>query len=114
VLAGISLSAAAAVPTAEVVYQHGRVYTVDHAGTVAQALAISGGKITYVGTDAGAKALLGKNTTVIDLGGRTVMPGLVDGHMHPVAAGIDLLKCNLNYESLTIVQFRAQEDGEDT
>lgn len=103
-----SLSARAAVPTAEVVYQHGKIYTVDHTGTVAQALATTQGKITYVGTDEGAKPLIGKNTTVIDLAGRTVMPGLVDGHMHPVAAGIDLLKCNLNYMSLTGVQFRAR------
>jgi predicted amidohydrolase YtcJ len=108
VLAGVSSSAMGAVPTAEVVYQHGKVYTVDQAGTVAQALAIAGGKIVYVGTNEGANALNGRNTTVIDLGGRTVMPGLVDGHMHPVAAGLDLLKCNLNYASLSVVQFRAR------
>lgn len=108
VLAGVSSSAMGAVPTAEVVYQHGKVYTADQAGTVAQALAIAGGKIVYVGTNEGANALNGRNTTVIDLGGRTVMPGLVDGHMHPVAAGLDLLKCNLNYASLSVVQFRAR------
>jgi predicted amidohydrolase YtcJ len=107
-LAGISSYTLAAVPTAEVLYQHGKIYTVDHASTVAQALAISEGKITYVGTDEGAHALIGKNTTVIDLGGRTVTPGLIDGHMHPVAAGIDLLKCNLNYTSLTVAQFQAR------
>jgi predicted amidohydrolase YtcJ len=103
-----SLSAMAAGPTAEVVYQHGAVYTVDQAGKVAQALAISGGKLVYVGSDAGAQPLIGKNTAVIDLAGRTVMPGLIDGHMHPVAAGMDLLKCNLNYSSLTLAQFRAR------
>jgi hypothetical protein len=92
----------------EIVYQHGTVYTVDHTGTMAQALAISGGRITYVGTDEGAKPLIGKNTTVIDLGGRTVLPGLIDGHMHPVAAGMDLLKCNLSYASLSVAQFQAR------
>ncbi len=107
-LAAVSMSAVAAIPTAEVVYQHGKVYTVDGKGTVAQALAVSAGRLTYVGTDEGVKPLIGKNTTVIDLGGRTVMPGLVDGHMHPVAAGMDLLKCNLAYRSLTVVQFQAQ------
>ena len=98
----------AVTPTAEVVYQHGTIYTVDQPGTVAQALAISGGKIIYVGTDAGVQPLLGKNTTVIDLAGHTVMPGLIDGHMHPVAAGFDLLKCNLNYAPLTVAQFRSR------
>lgn len=107
-LAGASLSAMAAGPTADVVYRHGTVYTVAQSATVAQALAISGGRITYVGTNEGVKPLIGKDTKVIDLAGRTVMPGLVDGHMHPVAAGIDLLKCNLSYASLTVVQFQAR------
>ena len=111
VLATASGSVMAAGPPAEIVYQHGTVYTVDHTGTVAQALAISGGRITYVGTDEGAKPLIGKNTAVIDLGGRMVMPGLVDGHMHPVAAGMDLLKCNLNYASLSVAQFQARLQG---
>ena len=110
-LAGVSLSAMAAGPVADAVYQHGRIYAVDQTGTVAQALAISAGRISYVGTDEGAKALIGKTTTVIDLVGRTVMPGLVDGHMHPVAAGRDLLKCNLNYASLTVMQFQARLQG---
>src|SRR3569833_1754390 len=107
-LAGVSSSAMAADPSAEVVYQNGTVYTVDQTGTVAQALAISGGKIAYVGSNAGAQSLIGKNTKVIDLAGRTVMPGLIDGHMHPAAAGRVLLKCNLSYASLTVAQFRAR------
>jgi len=107
-LAGVSSSAMAADPAAEVVYQNGTVHTVDQTGTVAQALAISAGKIAYVGSNAGAQSLIGKNTKVIDLAGHTVMPGLIDGHMHPVAAGMDLLKCNLSYASLTLAQFRAR------
>jgi len=107
-LAACGVSAAAAGPTAEVVYQHGTVYTIDKDNTVAHALAISGGRIVYVGTDEGARALIGNTTTVIDLAGHTVMPGLIDGHMHPVAAGINLLKCNLNYASLTVAQFQAR------
>ena len=110
-LLGQPIWTAAAVPTAEVVYQHGRVHTVDRTGALAQAVAIARGKITYVGTDEGASALIGRNTTVIDLGGRTVLPGLIDGHMHPVAAGIDLLKCNLSYASLTVEQFQARLQG---
>jgi len=53
--------------SATVVYQNGIVHTVDQAGTVAQALAISGGKIAYVGSNAGVQSLIGKNTKVIDL-----------------------------------------------
>ena len=98
-------AAGAAAPTAEVIYQHANIHTVDKAGTSAQAIALSAGHIVYVGTDSGARSLIGKGTTVIDLHGRTVLPGLVDGHMHPVAAGMDLLKCNLSYASLTKAQF---------
>ena len=36
------------------------------------------------------------------------MPGLIDGHMHPVAAGMDLLKCNMSYASLTVAQLRTR------
>src|SRR3954470_13511625 len=104
-LAVASSFAMAADPSAQVIYQNGTVHTVDQTGTVAQALAIAGGKITYVGSNAGAQPLIGKNTKVIDLAGRTVLPGLIDGHMHPVAAGMDLLKCNLSYASLSLAQF---------
>src|SRR5450631_2630714 len=92
--------------SADTVYRGGTIYTVDAAGTVAQALAVSGGRIVYVGSDEGVKSLIGKQTSVVDLQGRMVMPGLIDGHMHPVAAGLDLLRCNLNYESLTVADFQ--------
>ena len=95
-------------PQAEVIYKGGSVITVDGHGTVAQAIGIAAGRIIYVGTDAGANDLIGKNTLVVDLHGHTVMPGLIDGHMHPEAAGIDLLKCNLNYESLDLREFQAR------
>jgi predicted amidohydrolase YtcJ len=91
---------------ADTVYRDGVVYTVDATGTVAQAIAIADGRIVYVGSDEGVKPLVDKKTRVVDLHGHMVMPGLIDGHMHPVAAGIDLLKCNLNYELLTVTEFQ--------
>lgn len=108
VLAGAVVSALAAGPPADTVYQHGTVYTVDGRDTVAQAVAISAGRIVYVGKDEGAQELIGPATTVVDLRGRTVLPGLVDGHMHPVAAGMALLKCNLSYASLTMKEFQTR------
>jgi predicted amidohydrolase YtcJ len=93
---------------AEVIYRGGNVITVDGHGTMAQAIGITAGRIIYVGTDAGANALIGKITRIVDLHGHTVMPGLIDGHMHPEAAGVDLLKCNLNYESLGLSDFQAR------
>ena len=101
------LAAGAAGVTADAVYRNGFVYTVDSTDSVTEAIAISHGRIAYVGTDAGVERLIGKSTRVVDLAGRMLMPGLVDGHMHPLEGGASLLKCNLNYESLTVPEFQA-------
>jgi predicted amidohydrolase YtcJ len=92
---------------ADTIYINGSVYTVDPHDSIREALAIRNGRIAYVGSTAAAKAMSGPATHVIDLHGRMLMPGLVDGHMHPLQGGIQLLKCNLNYERLTLAQFQA-------
>jgi predicted amidohydrolase YtcJ len=87
-------------------YVNGTVFTADAQGTIAQALAIRGGRIVYVGSEAGLAPFIGPATVRVDLAGRFLMPGLVDGHMHPVEAGSTLLKCSLHYESLTVAEFQ--------
>ena len=103
-LAGWPASAA----PADAVYVNGYVYTVDGSDSVRQALAVRDGRIAYVGSSAGARAVAGAATRVIDLQGRVLMPGLVDGHMHPLDGGTVLLKCSLNYERLTVAQMQAR------
>ena len=103
--AGVS---AAEVRPADAVYEHGYVYTVDAHDSVQQALAVRNGEIVYVGDDAGAKPLIGPSTQVVDLHGQMAMPGLVDGHMHPLDGGAVLLGCNLNYERLTVAQMQVK------
>ena len=71
---------------ADTVLINGAVLTVDRNDSVAQAVAISGEKITAVGTTAQIKAMAGPNTQVIDLRGRAVTPGLIDTHVHFSAA----------------------------
>ena len=95
-------------PTADMVFRNGYIYTVDAKDSVAQALAVKDGRIFYVGGDAGAKAFTGRKTQIIDLKGRMVMPGLIDGHMHPQSGGLRMLNCNLHYDSLTITEFQAR------
>jgi hypothetical protein len=92
---------------ADIVYRHGFVYTVDARDSVQQALAVRNGLIVYVGSDAGAASLIGAHTRQIDLHGRMMMPGLVDGHMHPLDGGASLLKCNLEYVQLTVGEMQA-------
>ncbi len=93
----LALAAAPAPPTpAEVVLRNGAVYTVDAARSWAQAVAIRDGRLTYVGSDRGVAAQVGPRTKVVDLGGRLVLPGFVDAHIHPVSGGVELGQCNLN------------------
>ena len=82
------------------------MYTVDSRDSVQQAIAFRGGVITYVGTDAGAQTYIGPSTRIHDLQGRMLMPGLVDGHMHPLSGGATLVKCNLEYQRLTVQEMQ--------
>jgi predicted amidohydrolase YtcJ len=93
---------------ADLAYRNGYVYTVDANDSLQQAVAVLKGRIVYVGDDAGLSAHIGPRTRVVDLTGRMLMPGLVDGHMHPMIGGESLLKCNLQYERLTVEQMQAR------
>jgi predicted amidohydrolase YtcJ len=103
-----SAHGASAPSPADTIYRNGYVYTVDNRDRVRQALAVRKGRIVYVGDNAGAAALEGKATKVIDLQGRMLMPGLIDGHMHPQSGGSRLLNCSLDYQNLTVPQFQSR------
>ncbi len=72
---------------ADVLFTNARVYTVNPAQPWAEAVAVKGNEIVYVGDVAGAAAHVGKNTRRQDLGGRLMLPGFIDSHVHPVAGG---------------------------
>ncbi|KPN89843.1 amidohydrolase [Pseudomonas nunensis] len=86
---------------ADMVMRNGYVYTVDGKNSVQQAIAVTGGKIVYVGSDAGVAAYIGKQTQLIDLAGRMLMPGFIDGHMHPGDGGRAMTLCDLKYQTMT-------------
>ncbi|WP_437292271.1 amidohydrolase [Sorangium sp. So ce406] len=91
---------------ADTVLRNGFVYTVDSADSVHQAVAVRAGKVVYVGADSGVQAYVGARTEVIDLTGRMLMPGLVDGHLHVMSGGAQRLMCSLDYKTLTIAQLQ--------
>jgi len=96
----------AAEPAAERVFRNGVVFTADARGSIVEAVAIREGRIVYVGTNDGIAAFIGSSTKVTDLKGGFLMPGLIDGHMHPLEGGLTLEGCNLHYASLTIAQLQ--------
>ncbi|KAH7141531.1 amidohydrolase family-domain-containing protein [Dactylonectria estremocensis] len=102
---GTTLAAISPLVTAlsqsDIVFHNGSIYTMNKAFSEAEAVAITNGIITYVGSDEGVKSYIGNTTKAINLNGRMAMPGLVDSHMHVLSGGLFLLKCNLNYQSLS-------------
>ncbi|MEP4767561.1 MAG: amidohydrolase family protein, partial [Roseibium sp.] len=72
---------------ADTVFLNGTIYTMDAMRPAAEAMAISGQQISFVGSDDGVQSLIGEGTTVIDLQGKMVLPGFVSGHEHLVASG---------------------------
>lgn len=76
------MSAATPAGRPELILHHGRIHTMDPARPVAQAIGIRGERICAVGTNTEVMALAEADCRQIDLGGRTVVPGLIDGHAH--------------------------------
>lgn len=74
--------------SADTILLNGKILTVDSQFSVRQALAIREGKIAAVGSNAEIKKLQGPKSQVIDLQGRTVIPGLIDNHMHAIRAAL--------------------------
>ncbi|MGK2931951.1 MAG: amidohydrolase [Solirubrobacterales bacterium] len=99
-------AAQAKVKPADRVLTNGAIYTVDGPQTWARAIAVTGSRIVAVGSNRKVRAYEGPKTKVTDLKGRMVMPGLQDGHSHPIPGGESLSACGLDYESLTENQFR--------
>lgn len=80
---------------ADLVLRNGLIYTMDASRSWAESVAVQNGKIVYVGDDIGIQPYVGPNTTTIQLNGRFVLPGFIDGHVHPISAGAEMSQCSL-------------------
>ena len=81
---------------ADLVFTGGGVYTVDAARRRVQAVAVRGGRIVAVGSDADVRELAGPSTEVVDLDGRLLLPGFQDSHVHAPSGGLDRLRIDLS------------------
>ncbi|MCI0656953.1 MAG: amidohydrolase family protein, partial [Acidobacteria bacterium] len=96
--------------TASLVLVHGRIHTLDPAVPDATALAVIGDRIAKVASDKEISALVGPGTRKIDLEGRTVIPGLIDAHLHLMGIGESVERLDLRgITSLEEVVFRVSE-----
>jgi predicted amidohydrolase YtcJ len=93
-------------PSADLVLRGGAVFTAVAGAPLAEALAVRAGRVAFVGSNLEAARFVGPTTRVIDLGGKFVMPGIVDGHAHPLKGGRILASCSLEYEALSRTQLR--------
>jgi predicted amidohydrolase YtcJ len=89
ILIMLAVGDAAMAQPADLILRNGRVVTVDASWRIAAAVAVRGGRIVSVGPDAEVAGLKGPATVEIDLGGRTVIPGLIDTHLHQLFAGLN-------------------------
>ena len=95
-------SAATEAAEADVVLRNGKIYTADKERSIRQAIAIKGNTIVAVGDDKDVAPLIVSGTKVIDLGGKLVLPGLVDTHIHPIMGALNGAKCSLAGVKATI------------
>lgn len=98
---------------AELAAVNGRIYTMDPARPLAEAMAIAAGRVIAVGDTAAVRAFVGPQTEVLDLAGRTAIPGLTDAHVHFAAYGLSLQRVGLGgtgsaREAVERVRERAQ------
>ena len=80
---------------ADLVFTGGHVHTVDARQPRAEAVAIHGDRISAVGSVDAIAPAVGPATRVIDLGGRLLVPGFQDAHVHPLSGGMDRMQCDL-------------------
>lgn len=87
---------------ADLIFTNGNVYTANDGQRQAEAVAVKGGRIVFVGSNSAAKKFAGDKTRIVDLKGKTVLPGFTDSHQH--LAGVGAREMTLNLEGITTLQ----------
>src|SRR6266853_3389873 len=98
-------------PAPDLILVNAKIYTVDPAFSTAEAAAIANGRFTSVGASAQVRRLAGPKTRIIDLGGKTIVPGLADNHLHGAGGGpgVDLSRARTLDEVLDLIAARVRQ-----
>jgi len=91
-----TLSSCSKKTPADLIISGGKIYTMNDSRPEVEAVAVSGTKIVFAGSQSDAMAYKGDNTQVIDLQGKTMTPGLIEGHGHIMGLGYSELNLNLS------------------
>ena len=100
--AALTLMSCGSQEPADLVFTNAQVYTAEDNNPTAEAVAIKDGRFVYVGSQAEVSSWIGPETEVVDLSGATVLPGLVDAHMH--LSGVGNRELTLNLEGLNSLE----------
>jgi predicted amidohydrolase YtcJ len=117
--AGAVIRAQQQAPPADLILVNGKIITVDERFTIAQAIAIRGDRIVAVGSTADIGRLAGQNARRIDLGGKAVIPGLIDNHMHLLRGATTWVRevrfdgIESRKQAIEMVRARAKAEGPD-
>lgn len=91
---------------AALIISNARIYTADANQNFFDAVAINNGEIVYAGDTAGAQAFIGSQTRQLDFGGKMVLPGIIDSHIHPIGA-MRIDGCDLETQAMNLAEIAA-------
>ena len=97
---------------ADYVFMGGKVYTVNKEQPWAEAVAVQGKKIVFVGSTSDAKNYIGDQTKIVDLDGKMMLPGFIDSHCHPVVGALVTPGAFLQYDSVDEVLKSVKEEAD--
>lgn len=107
----VAFSSMESMAAADLVLFNGKIFTAESSQPKAQALAVENGKVLQVGSDAEIKALADANTQVIDLAGKTLLPGMIDAHSHAVFGGLEMASANMKDEVVPLEELEKRLRG---
>lgn len=94
---------------ADTVYLNGKIITLDEQDTIATAMAVKNGKILLVGDDSEVQSVIDSQTKVVDLAGKTVVPGFIDTHLHFMRYGLKFLQIECIGKSKEEILLKVEE-----